>query len=50
MIDAIILAAGNSTRFRGNKLLYPINRKPIYRHLLETIYEAKRPACLTTSL
>lgn len=46
MIDAIILAAGNSTRFRGNKLLYPINRKPIYRHLLETIYEAKKARLL----
>lgn len=39
-IHAILLAAGNSRRFDGNKLLYPYRGKPMYRHILEQISEA----------
>ena len=39
-IHAILLAAGNSRRFDGNKLLYPYRGKPMYRHILERISEA----------
>lgn len=38
-ISVILLAAGSSKRFAGNKLLYPINGKPMYRHLLDIIPE-----------
>lgn len=38
-IHAILLAAGNSRRFDGNKLLYPYRGKPMYRHILERISE-----------
>lgn len=41
-MDAILLAAGNSVRFGGNKLLYLINGKPVYRHVLEKLYEGKK--------
>ena len=33
----IYLAAGNSSRFGSNKLLYEIDGKPMYRHLLERL-------------
>ena len=33
----IYLAAGNSRRFGSNKLLYPIDGKPMYRHLLDRL-------------
>lgn len=33
----VYLAAGNSTRFGTNKLLYPFCGKPLYRHLLERL-------------
>lgn len=34
-MDAILLAAGNSRRFGANKLLYEIDGKPMYCHVLE---------------
>lgn len=34
-MDAVILAAGNSKRFDGNKLLHEIKGKPMYRYILE---------------
>lgn len=33
----IILAAGNSSRFGTNKLLYPINNQPMYQYTLNLI-------------
>lgn len=36
-INLILLAAGNSKRFNGNKLLYEINNKPMYRHILDKV-------------
>lgn len=33
-ITLVYLAAGNSRRFGSNKLLYPLNGQPMYRHLL----------------
>ena len=32
---AILLAAGNSSRFGSNKLLYPINNQPMYQHTIK---------------
>ena len=36
-IALIMLAAGNSRRFGSNKLLYEIEGKPMYRHILEKL-------------
>ena len=36
-INLILLAAGNSKRFNGNKLLYEINNKPMYRHIIDKV-------------
>ena len=36
-ISLIMLAAGNSRRFGSNKLLYEIDGKPMYRHILEKL-------------
>jgi len=36
-ITLIYMAAGNSRRFGGNKLLYPLAGKPMYRHLLDRL-------------
>ena len=36
-ISLIYLAAGNSRRFGTNKLLYPWEGKPLYRHLLDRL-------------
>lgn len=36
-IALIMLAAGNSCRFGSNKLLYEIDGKPMYRHILEKL-------------
>lgn len=40
-IHVILLAAGNSTRFGGNKLLYLLGDKPVYRYLPETLEQVK---------
>lgn len=36
-IHIILLAAGNSRRFGGNKLLHVYKGKPLYSHILETL-------------
>ena len=36
-IDLILLAAGNSNRFKGNKLLAEVNDKPMYMNVVEKI-------------
>ncbi len=36
-VHMIYMAAGNSRRFQGNKLLYSVNGKPLYRYGLETL-------------
>jgi len=36
-LTLILLAAGDSVRFNGNKLLYEINGKPMYRYIIEEI-------------
>ena len=36
-IDLILLAAGNSRRFGSNKLLYEVDGKPMYAHMLEKL-------------
>lgn len=41
MIHIIYMAAGNSRRFGSNKLFYKLDRKPMYRHLLERLIEIK---------
>lgn len=41
MIHIIYMAAGNSRRFGSNKLLYELDGKPMYRHLLECLIEIK---------
>lgn len=41
MIHIIYMAAGNSRRFGSNKLLYELDGKPIYRHLLDHLVEIK---------
>lgn len=38
-MDCILLAAGNSKRFGENKLLYPVNEKPMYRHVLDKLHQ-----------
>lgn len=37
MIDAVILAGGCSVRFKSNKLLFPINDKPLIIHTIESL-------------
>ncbi len=41
MIHIIYMAAGNSRRFGSNKLLYELDGKSMYRHLLECLIEIK---------
>ena len=41
MIHIIYMAAGNSRRFGSNKLFYELDRKPMYRHLLDRFAEIK---------
>lgn len=45
-MDAILLAAGNSTRFGKNKLLYQLDGKPMYRSILELLYKQKQDRVL----
>lgn len=39
MINLILLAAGYSSRFGENKLLYEVNRLPMFRHMLNCALE-----------
>ncbi len=39
MINIIYMAAGNSRRFGSNKLFYEIAGKPMYRHVLDRLFE-----------
>lgn len=41
-IALIMLAAGNSRRFGSNKLLYEIDGKPMYRHILEKLMAVEK--------
>lgn len=34
-VSIILLAAGDSRRFGENKMLYPVDKKPMYRHVLD---------------
>lgn len=36
-IDFIVMAAGSSRRFGSNKLLYPIQGRPVYSYVLEQV-------------
>ena len=36
-VTILYLAAGNSRRFGENKLLYPLDGKAVYRHLLDRL-------------
>ncbi len=36
-INLILLAAGNSNRFKGNKLLAAVNNKPMYMNIFEKV-------------
>lgn len=38
-INLILLAAGNSRRFNGNKLLYKIDGQPMYKHILNKVID-----------
>lgn len=40
-INLILLAAGNSTRFKGNKLLELVNDKPMYMNVIEKVIKLK---------
>ena len=40
-INLILLAAGNSKRFNGNKLLVMYKEKPIYMHIVEKVLDLK---------
>ena len=43
----ILLAAGFSSRFGGNKLLYPVSGKPMYRHLADRLLHLVNNPSLT---
>lgn len=36
-LSLVLLAAGSSRRFQGNKLLYPISGKPMYRYIIDQV-------------
>lgn len=42
MLSVIVLASGNSKRFKGNKLLYEIDDKPMYLHTVEKLINLKK--------
>ena len=48
-INLILLAAGNSKRFNGNKLLAIYKDKPIYMHIVEKVLglEFNKIICVT---
>ncbi len=41
MISLVVLAAGMSTRFEGNKMLYPIKGEPMVRRVVKTALSSK---------
>ena len=41
-VTILYLAAGNSRRFGENKLLYPLDGKAVYRHLLDRLAQIAR--------
>ncbi|MDY4576304.1 MAG: nucleotidyltransferase family protein [Intestinibacter sp.] len=41
MLSVIVLASGNSKRFKGNKLLYEIDDKPMYLRTVEKLINLK---------
>lgn len=41
-MDAIILAAGSSVRFGNNKLLHMLDGKPVYRYILEVLFQKQK--------
>lgn len=41
-VHMIYMAAGNSRRFQGNKLLYSVNGKALYRYGLETLIQVQK--------
>ncbi len=45
-IHAILLAAGFSRRFQGNKLLYPLNGKKLYLYLAERLIEGVKESMI----
>ncbi len=45
-MDAILLAAGNSTRFGENKLLYGLHGKQVYRYMLELLANKQKEGVL----
>ena len=42
MLSVIVLASGNSKRFKGNKLLYEIDGKPMYLYTVEKLINLKK--------
>lgn len=38
-LSLVLLAAGSSRRFHGNKLLYQFSGKPMYRHIIDQLAE-----------
>lgn len=45
-VGAILLAAGNSTRFGANKLLYSIEGKPMVQHCMEQVVKVPFEKCV----
>jgi molybdenum cofactor cytidylyltransferase len=45
-VDGILLAAGSSVRFGSNKLLYQLHGKPVYRYVLEILYDKRKERLL----
>ncbi|MDO5410182.1 MAG: nucleotidyltransferase family protein [Lachnospiraceae bacterium] len=41
-VEFIVMAAGNSRRFKNNKLLYPLNGQPVFCYILDTLEQAVR--------
>ena len=41
-LSVVVLASGNSKRFKENKLLYEIDKKPMYLHTAEKLINLKR--------
>lgn len=50
MMDMIFLAAGNSTRFGSNKLLYQLNGKCMYRYGVEVMDRLQKENLIDTAI